>query len=348
MALQKVNITELAQKAGISISTISRAINPETRGKVAAKTLKRIDSLLEEYSFTPNLAAKSLRKSSTKTIGLVFPYLPGIFYSPYYHHILAGVTDFLKDTEYQFKMLLLSENRKKWDHYDFKTGERVDGLIIIHWFKYFSKISILENLGIPCTIINDLEDNDHVRFVGVDHVVGGQIAANCLYSAGHRKIAILTGPDWSRDSQQRVAGFEGFLKKVGVHLNPEFIVNADFLEARAYESIDSLFKKDSSITALFCCNDQMAYGAIRRLKELGISCPEDISIIGFDDDPWSATFNPPLTTIQVPVYDLAKSAIQSIIGDLRNENSAPIPPKQSLLFPVRLIERQSVKKIVNV
>ena len=345
MTLEKVNITELAHKAGMSISTISRAINPETRGKVAAKTLKRIDYLLEKYSFTPNLAAKSLRKSSTKTIGLVFPYLPGIFYSPYYHHILAGVTDFLKDTEYQFKMLLLSENQKKWDHYDFKIGERVDGLIIIHWFKYFSKISILENLGIPCAIINDLQENNRVRFFGVDHVVGGQIAANCLYTAGHRNIAILAGPDWSKDSQQRISGFLDFLKKVGIRVNPEFILTADFLETRAYEKIDSLFKKNSSITALFCCNDQMAYGAIRRLKELGISCPSDISVVGFDDDPWSATLHPPLTTIQVPVYELAKSAVQGLMGDLQSEDPKTLPARRPVLLPVRLIERHSVKKI---
>lgn len=343
--MQKVNITQLAQKAGISISTISRAINPETRGKVAAKTLKRIDSLLEQYSFTPNLAAQSLRKTSTKTIGLVFPYLPGIFYSPYYQHILAGVTDYLKATDYQFKMLLLSENKQKWDHYDFKTGERVDGLIFVHWFKYFSDLSMIENLGIPSTVINDLEDNPHLRFVGVDHRIGGQIAANCLYSAGHRKIAVLAGPQWSKDSEQRIAGFAGFLKKVDVELNQDLIVEADFLETRAYEQMDNLLKRGSQITAIFCCNDQMAYGAIRRLKELGKSCPEDISIIGYDDDPWSATFSPPLTTIHVPVYDLAKRAIQGLIYDLGEDLAQGVPSKPPVLLPVRLIERQSVKKI---
>ena len=346
MTLEKVNITELAKKAGISTSTISRAVNPETRGKVAAKTLKRIDSLLEKYSFTPNLAAKSLRKSSTKTIGLAFPYLPGIFYSPYYHHILAGVTDFLKDTEYQFKMLLLPEDKKKWDHYDFRIGERVDGLIVVHWFKYFSKISILENFGMPCVVINDIEDNSCVRFVGVDHTIGGQIAANYFYSAGHRNFAVLTGPAWSKDSHQRVTGFEEFLKKFDIHVNPEFMIMADFLESRAYEEIDKFFKKKPPVTALFCCNDQMAYGAIRRLKELGIFCPENISIVGFDDDPWSATSTPSLTTIQVPVYDLAKRAIQSLIADLQNESFKASSRKQPLILPVRLVERQSVKKIL--
>lgn len=128
-------------------------------------------------------------------------------------------------------------------------------------------------------------------------------------------------------------------------LNPQWIVNADFLETRAYQQIDILFKNDSAITALFCCNDQMAYGAIRRLKELGKSCPEDISIIGYDDDPWSATFTPPLTTIHVPVYDLAKRAIQGLIYDLGEDPVSTAPLKPPVLLPVGLIERQSVRKL---
>ena len=345
MALQKVNITELARKAGVSISTISRAVNTETRGKVAASTLRKIDALLEKYSFTPNLAAKYLRKVSTKTIGLVFPYLPGIFYSPYYHHILAGVTDFLKNTDYQFKLLLLSEN-KDWDQYDFKIGERVDGLVIVHWFKYFKEISVLENLGIPCVVINDIQLDTQIPFIGVDHEIGGQIAANCLYSAGHRNIAIMAGPTWSKDNQQRIKGFTGFLNTVGITVSDSRMITADFLELKAYQQTDKLFKNDRSVTALFCCNDQMAYGVIRRMKELGISCPDQVSVIGFDDDPWSATHNPPLTTIQVPVYNLAQSAIQTLISSLQNQRSDVDPAQDPIFLPIRLIERQSVKKIL--
>lgn len=349
MEPRKVNITELARKANLSISTISRAVNAETRSKVAPRTLKKIDALLEKYSFTPNLAARTLRKSTTKTIGIVFPYLPGIFYSPYYQHILSGIADTLQGSEYQFKMLLLDQDPQKWDHYDFKIGERVDGLIIIHWFKYFSSISVLEQLGIPCVIINDIENTKrakHARFVGIDNVLSGQIAAHYLYAAGHRKIAVMAGPLWSKDSDQRLEGFQEYLNKNGLGLDPRWIVRADYLEHFAYQKIDQLFKDINQITAIFCCNDQMAYGTIRRLRELGIFCPQDVSVLGFDDDPWSENFEPPLTTLRVPVYQLAKRAIQTLIDDLKIEdpfeNRGIFDPE---FLPVQLIERQSVKKI---
>ncbi len=344
MNTPKVNIKVIAQKAGVSPATISRAMNPETRGKVARATLMRIEKLVQEYAYTPNFAAKSLRKLATKTIGLVFPYLPGIYYSPYYQHILSGISDYLKETDYQFKLLLLKGDNPKWNQYDFRAGERVDALIITHWFMFFSDKSIFENLEIPSVIINDIESDVSARFFGVDHFIGGQIAAHHLCSLGHRRIAILTGPSWSKDSQQRVLGFQTYLRKNGTEVPADLILSGDFLETKAYAQMDVFLRKASDLTAIFCCNDQMAYGAIRRIKELGLYCPKDISIIGYDDDPLSTSFNPPLTTIHVPIYKIAQEASQYLVNCLKGDSLEKFTPGSSL-FPVHLVERQSVQKV---
>ena len=340
----KITIKEIANQVGVSPSTISRAVNTETRNKVAPNTLRKIDKVVCKYGYTPNLAAKTLRKNTTRTIGVVFPYFSGIFLSPYYAYVLSGVADFLLTTDYQFKTLLLKGEQNRWDHYDFKSGERVDGLVVTHWFKFFSQKSILERMNVPCVIINDYDKNIKTHFVCVDHYLGGKIAANHLYSLGHRNMAVILGPSWSKDSQQRLEGFQSFLKGRGIRLNPDLVLRADYQEQIAYERVEQLLKKKIKFTAIFCCNDHMAFGVIRRLKELGISCPEDISVVGYDDAPQAAFFTPPLTTIHVPVYDLAKEAARSLLNHLKEGNPTKRFVGQTLL-PVRLMGRNSVQKI---
>ena len=344
MKEKKINIYEIAKMANVSIATVSRVINPEMRQKVAPDTLRKLDRLIEKYGYTPNLAAKSLNSQSTKTIGVVFPYLPGIFYSDYYNHILSAVSDSLMNTRYQFKLLLLKLEANKWDQFDFKAGERVDGLLITHWFKIFSKKSVLEKIKIPCIVINDIDKSIKTQFIGVDHYLGGQMAANHLYANGHRRISIIAGPDWSFDSSQRVEGFKNFFRKKGVEINPAMIIKADFLEHAAYSAIEKLLKVDPHMTAIFACNDQMAFGAMRRLKEIGISCPEETSVIGFDDEKEAQKSIPPLTTIRVPVYDLAKEATQILIKHLQSEHFQK-PLRGVIELPIQLIQRNSVKNI---
>jgi len=341
---KKLNIYAMAKKAGVSIATISRAINPQTRNKVASSTLRKIDKLIEKYGYTPNLAAQHLSLRATKTIGVVFPSLPGIFYSNYYSHILAGVSDYLLNVDYQFKMLMLKTDGLRWDNYDFKAGDRVDGLILTHCFLFFTDKSSLENLNVPCVVINDMDKSIKTQFAGVDQYLAGRMAANHLYSFGHRRISILSGPKWSADNAQRLKGFKDFLKEKGLSLDRKLIVDGNYLKEGAYAGVEKIIKRDSKITAIFCCNDQMAFGAIDKLKELGFSCPEDISIVGFDDEKDAAKCNPPLTTIHVPVYDLAREGTRILIDHL--EGSHPQRPLRGMTtLPTRLIKRDSTRFI---
>ncbi len=341
---KKLNIYDVADKAGVSIATISRVINPATRNNVAPETLKKIDKLIQKYGYTPNVAAQHLSLTATKTIGVVFPYLPGIFYSNYYNHILAGVSEYLFDTDYQFKMVLLKVDQDRWNHYDFKAGDRVDGLLLTHWFFFFSNKSAIENMNIPCVVINDIDESIKTQFVGVDQYLGGRIAANHLYSMGHRRIAIISGPTWSLDNTQRTKGFKDFFKEKGIDIDKRLIVRGNYLEDVAYGEVEKIIKTDSKITAIFACNDQMAFGAIKKLKELGYSCPKDISVMGFDDEIDSAKYMPALTTIHVPIYDLAQEGTKLLINHL--QSSAPQKPlRGELTLPTHLVERESVKKI---
>ena len=337
----KMNIKFVAKKAGVSVATISRAMNPETRHKVAPKTLEKIDVTVRECGYTPNIAAKNLRQMTTKRIGVIFPYFRSIFYNSYYIHILSGVSDYLWDTPYQFKPLMLKEEKNLWEQYDFRSGERVDGVIIIHWSKFFSVKSIVEKINVPSVVINDFDKDLQTTFVCADHYKGAQLAAEHFYKNGHRHFAVMKGSAWSKDSIVRLQGFQDYLKAFGVTIPEELIVSADYKETDAYEQIETLLKRKRKFTALFCCNDTMAFGVLRKLEKLKIAVPEEISVIGYDDDIHSQDTRPALTTIGVPLYQMAQTGTKLLINYLEKKNFSK-PFVGVSLLPVELMERKSV------
>ncbi|MBF0531506.1 MAG: LacI family DNA-binding transcriptional regulator [Candidatus Omnitrophica bacterium] len=338
----KLNIRQLAKQAHVSVATISRVINPDTRHRVAGATRQRIDTLIQELGYTPHFAAKNLRKTSTKTIGIVFPYVENIFYSSYYAHILAGVSNYLLRTAYQFKLILLKQEKEKWANSDFYAGEGVDGLISTQWFRFFANREVINQMKIPCVIINDYEAGIKARFVCADNLAGGQMVAEHLLEKGHHCVACLAGPDWSRDSGERLEGFRGGLLKKGFRLGKDLIQTGDFdNEKITAGALDQLLSVRPRITAIFCCNDNMAIMVMNRLKEKKILCPQKISVVGFDDDWRSAGLRPALTTVRMPVYHLAQEAVRSLITHLESRVLLESFHCKTIL-PVQFVERKSV------
>lgn len=332
----------MAEKAGVSVATISRAMNSETRNKVAPETLKEIDKLVAQYGYTPHQAAKNLRKTTLKNIGVIFPYVENIFYSSYYTNILSGVANYILGTDYQFKMLLLKGDREHWDRYNFRAGEGVDGLIITQWFRFFSNKKVFDDMNIPSVVINDLEAGVKTRFICCNNFQGGGAAAEYLYTKGHKNISVVTGPAWSRDSQQRVEGFQAYMRRVNHPLMPDAIQRGDYDDAKVTQkALAALLKSGPDTTAIFCCNDNMAFMVIDELRRKNIPCPDRISVIGFDDDFRAAHFIPPLTTIQMPVYQMAQEATRILINHLESGNPAESFIGQTF-FNAQIIERQTV------
>ena len=337
-----VTIYEISRRAGVSIATVSRAVNPQTRHKVAPETFRAITALVDKYGYTPNLAARHLGGSTFKTIGLVMGYFRGLFFSDYHTKVLAGVADALLDTDYVFKLIMVKPTPKKWDRYNFKIGEGVDGLIVTHWPTFFSKASVLEALDVPCVVINDPEHGVRAYFTGGDNVLGGKLAARYLYAKGHRRIVVVAGPSWSSDSALRLRGFKAFFRTCGGRVRLT-VVPGEFDRGQARSAAHALLKTDRSITAFFSCNDDMALGVLEALRELHVRCPEDISVMGYDDDARAQTAEPSLTTIRVPLYDIAKTGANRLVRYLTGEDTAGFAGRQTL-FPVELVERQSVRQ----
>lgn len=342
--MKKLTIYQMAKKAGVSIATISRAMNSSTRRKVSPATLAKIDALIEKHGYTPNLAAQNLSRASSKAIGVLVPQTEGLFLDDYYARILSGVSDALLESEYQFKLVMLKPDRHNWDQYNFKFGEGVDGLVVPHWPFFFSNKSFVKKLKIPTAIINDWDDNLACHRVGCDNEQGGEMMAQHLLEQGHRRVAVLAGPKWSTDSVQRLKGFKQGLKKEKINLGASDIVSANYQEEEAADKVSALIQENKKITALFCLNDAMALGALRGLEQKGIACPDQISVVGFDNSTLSGKMVPQLTTIHHPIYEMARGATQILLGDMeRHQKGRKTFVEQ--LFPVHLVQRASVAKL---
>ena len=335
-----MNIRDIAKKAGVSVATISRAINQETRSKLSPKTLKLVDAVIQKYGYTPNLAARNLNRASSKTIGILFPYFYSIFNHQYYVDILAGVADALINTEYHFKILLSRESAPKWDKYDFRKGEFIDGLLITHWPLFFSGKAAVEGLKIPSILLNDYSPDLKAHFICGDQYQGGQIAAEHLYKLGHRRYALLAGSKGSLDGELRIKGFMDYLNSKKIIIEPHAIIQGDYRDDLAYERIGRMLElKAMRPSAVFCANDRMALGVLRRLKDAGINCPKEISVVGFDNDREGRENEPSLTSVQVSLYNLAREAALTLLKTLNG--TRPSQSKIKNFFPSDLILRSS-------
>ena len=339
-----ITIYEIGRLTGVSIATVSRALNAHTRHKVAEDTWKKIDATVKKYGYTPSLAARYLGGSMFQTIGVILPQGPGVFHNDYYVKVLAGISDGLLETAYQFKLIMAKSGDDRWDRYDFKAGEAVEGLIVTHWHVFFSRASVFKRLRLPCVVINDPEPNVRAHFVCGDHEMGGELAARHLYEHGHRKIAVLTGPTCSSDSRHRLEGFRRFFQRTGSAHELTIVEGGEFQEDRARAVTEAFLRTRRSVTAFFCLNDDMALGVLKQLRASGLSCPGDFSIVGYDGDPRTERTDPPLTTVRVPLYDVAKEGARQLVRYLTGEQRANFFDRRTFL-PVELVERASVRQL---
>ena len=338
-----MTIYEIARKAGVSIATVSRATDPRFRHKVAPETLRRIDVLIRRHGYAPNLAAKNLVRASTRTVGVILPHFSGIFFSDYYCKVLAGVADSVLEAGYQFKMVMLRHAEgPRWDRHDFRSAEGVDALVVTHWPNFFSKAAAINRLNLPCVVVNDLEPGVRAHFAGSDSRLGGYLAAQHLCAMGHRRLLVLTGPEWSSDSRLRVEGFRAFFREAGVKTEIETVSGA-FHEHDAAHATGEFFSRKKGFTAVFACNDLMACGALAKLSEMGIHCPAQVSVVGYDDDARAAAASPPLTTVRVPLYDIARESTRRLIEKLEGRDEQDSFTRRPTLLPVELVVRRSVR-----
>ena len=296
-----ITIREVAGESGFSVTTVSMVLNNGVGvARIPERTRNRIWEVARRLGYRPNLHARSLRSNRSQTLGVMVFDLT----DPYCTQILRGIQNHIRPSGLFPIVTDLQDDRSQFQPcLDMLLGRRVEGIISIANPLYLDSklLSEFSERNIPAVVIGRELSNVSLSSVVVDNAAGTRLAIQHLYDLGHSKMAFLKGPDILVDSIQRWQGLETFAEEVGLELDPELIVqikgrNSTFREA--HELTEELLRRGSKFTAMITFDDLSACAAIRALSKAGKRVPEDCSVVGFDDIPSAAFYNPPLTTIQ--------------------------------------------------
>lgn len=295
-----ITIREVAGESGFSVTTVSMVLNNGAGvSRIPERTRERIWKVARRLGYRPNLYARSLRSNRSQTLGVMVFDLT----DPYCTQILRGIQNHIRPTGLFPIVTDLQDDRSQFQTcLDMLLGRRVEGIISIANPLYLDSklLSEFSERNIPAVVIGRELSNVPVSSVVVDNVAGARLAIQHLYDLGHSTMAFIKGPDILVDSIQRWQGLASFAEQVGLEINPDLVVqikgrNSTFREA--YELTEDLLRRRTRFTAMVTFDDLSACAAIRALTKAGRRVPENCSVVGFDDIPSAAFYNPPLTTI---------------------------------------------------
>lgn len=329
-----VTMRDVAQKAGVSIKTVSRVVN--NQGELAESTRERVLAIIEELDYRPNRVAQGLATQRTFTVGLVV----GDITNPFFPEVARGAQDAARTKGYEL-FLCNSDGDPEQERSTLQSlaDHAVDGIIIYPSHDSEPTLTTFAENYKPLVVINSLFEQPDVSHVVVDTCQGAKLAVNYLIDKGHTAIGMVTGvQDPSPDKVRRVQGYREALLEHNLPVIEDWIIPGQLPSFECgYQAAKQLLSKHAQITAIFAYNDLMALGAIRACNELGRSVPADCAIIGYDDIPWAETSTPALTTIRINKYELGQQAMTRLLVMLNNPDSAFSP----IHLDVELVVRES-------
>lgn len=347
---------QIAASLGVSPSTVSRALRPETAHLVREDRRKQILDLAEKQHFSLNVGARMLRKGVNTTLAVVVPLDENIFFSEFYGRFLAGTLHAAAARGWEVQICTLRRNegtsfRQAMQHLSVNSS----GLIYlaeplsaadVQELKGYRRPFVLTKSALP---IGVRAGDIGVPVVGVDNLAGARSVASLLLQLGHRKIGLLLGPAGSRDAHERRLGYLEVLERADAKPRPEWISVGTFSAETGRVGLARLLQSNERPTAICCANDEIAFGVVNAAHVAGLRCPDDISVVGFDDGIWAMACQPALTTVRQPLADMAERAVGLIVEAanspgrasraLLDEMSAPMMIRESTR-PLRVTRRK--------
>lgn len=333
------NIKDVADRANVSTTTVSHVIN-KTR-YVSEELTQRVKQAMAELDYTPNALASSLRSGRTKIIGLVIPDIANQFFS----EISRKIEDNGYANGYSVILCNTNEDEEKEEAYiDVLISKQVDGIVFISVGQGMKNIEKAIDSNIPVVIVDrDIEDVE-ADVVLVNNFLGGYQATQYLIGLGHRKIGCITGPSPIAPSAERVQGYEQALKEAGIPIQNELIVYGNFHYESGRLAMEKLLNLPERPTAVVSCNDMMAIGAMQAIYDNDLEIPEDISIVGFDNIPFSSSVYPSLTTVAQPFEDLAKLIIDLLIEKIDYQSNKHKPDSEPVQYQRHIISTTLIER----
>jgi LacI family transcriptional regulator, repressor for deo operon, udp, cdd, tsx, nupC, and nupG len=324
-----VSIKDIAKAAGVSHSTVSRALT--NTPLVAFKTRRRIERIAHNLGYTPNAIARGLVTRRTRAIGVIVTTIA----DPFVAQVVRGIEEVAGDQRYRvFLCNSHSDPDREVNLVKALQEWRVDGVIVASSRVGSMYLPLLKKIRVPIVLINNQHTGRYIHSVAVDNILGGKIATSHLISLGHRTIAYVGGPADHAANSERLAGYRQALSNAKIAYDRGLVLTGTGM-ADGGEQVIGLVKHSPNVTALVCYNDMTAIGAMHALKRSGKRIPGDISIVGFDDIAFATYVDPPLTTIHQPKDELGRLAMRMLLGILNSNKVA------NTIVPVKLIERES-------
>lgn len=339
--LRMATIKDIAKKAGVSVTTVSRALNGYD--DVNEETRKKIKQVAAELSYSPNAVARSLVSRKTRTIGLIISDINRAgAKDAFSYEVLCGIND--RAGELNYDLLLFSTNPSKQMEKSYAAlckernveGAILSGLRLDDPYLH----EVIEQNSFPCVLIDIPRSDKNVAHIISDSRVGAAMAVRHLIDYGHRKIAMINGHDQAFVSKERLEGYRDGLKEYGLNADPRLVYDGKFSEDGGAEAMYQILIQHPDATAVFCASDLMALGAMRTLERTGRKVPDDISVIGFDDITIASYCSPKLTTIRQDKYELGYQAAQLLIDMLEDRTD-----NRRVLLGNQLIVRESTRRL---
>jgi LacI family transcriptional regulator len=308
---QSVTIRDVARLAKVHPGTVSRALNPDTRTLVSSATAQRVVAAAEQLGYHPNPIARGLKTNRSFTVGVLVPDITNPLFPP----ILRGIEDRLSQSGYT-TLIVNTDNDAERERAALGTmrARHVDGFITATARLDERILAGFAHSGSPIVLINRSLEDGSLPMVGVDNRLGTRLAVDHVFALGHRQIAHVAGPQGTSTGHQRYLGFLDAVASLGLDAAAAPVRFAEaFSEAGGAGACAELIDATLPFTALIAANDLLALGCYDVLAAHGLRCPEDVSVVGFNDIPFTERLHPPLTSVRVPQRDIGVAAADLLL-----------------------------------
>lgn len=315
----EITIKDIAKHAGVSPATVSRVMN--NTANVSEATKKKVLAAVEKYNYSPNIFAKALSRNESNTIGVVVPDIT----NPFFGEVIKGIVELVDKNNLIMILCDTGEDSKKEEkHLINLKSQRLKGLIITptsdsnEFNSHY--LSLLEDMGIPIILVDRDVKNSNFDGVFIDNVKASFDATMKLIENGHRRIALISGPEDSKPGRDRKKGYVKALKVSNIALDENIILRGDFKLESGYMHTKAILNMKDRPSAIFCSNNMMTLGCIKALNEYNILVPRDISLIGFDDIEILNILDINITTVKRPTVEMGNIAMELLIERLVNKD----------------------------
>jgi DNA-binding LacI/PurR family transcriptional regulator len=333
-----VTIKDVARRAGVSPSTVSRVISNHPR--ISEETSLRVRKVMEEIGYHPNMMAKSLVSRTTRTIAVILPRpADELFQNLFFSEVIRGIVTQSTRSGYDLLMATGTTEREELETVTrLVRGRRVDGILLLYSRANDPVVAMLKEADFPFAIIGRNEDDPDILTIDNDNVQASYDATRHLISQGHERIGFVSGPPNLIVSRDRLAGYSKAMREAGLPVRSDWIVEGEFLQESGYRAMSLLMGLPERPTALVVIDDVVTFGILRGLVELGYSVPKDLGLVSFNNIVFSELATPPISSIDIGIYQLGYTASQELIRSIQPDYT---PHTIRHIIPHRLVVRES-------